>query len=402
MFLDTLHSWDDLKMRAQKENKFIYLFCRSQGSNANGHTLETEFFPQSIKKFLLKHFILLNIEVDYRRKDEYLSTYAKPQFVDSLKEREYIQHTIHIIYDKYGNPLAKNFCSIPDTAYKITYLKEILRGRNQYYPLLNEYRKGNRKANFIKEFYRAYGCAVFFAVEDTVQILEEFIKAYPGKSLFTKANGKLIYEKASDEVMLYDVCSRNLFLNRKEWYNILGKQKVDNKIIEQLSEDLYFIATFEVRLVDKLKCWEKAKEKYFNERKEYSEYDSIVLAKTTTYYFNKENIANKFIESLPNYIKYCFSTDEKIENINNYTWQIFQTINDKALLQQTLKWCESKLSKSKNHYYLDTYANLLYKIGNKSKAIIYEKMAIELSKGNERNGNESTLQKMNNNQQTWQ
>ncbi|HSN48984.1 MAG TPA: hypothetical protein VLR29_09500, partial [Flavobacterium sp.] len=65
------------------------------------------------------------------------------------------------------------------------------------------------------------------------------------------------------------------------------------------------------------------------------------------------------------------------------------------------KWCKSKLSKSKNHYYLDTYANLVYKIGNKSEAIKYETMAIELSDGNERNGYEITLQKMINGQQTW-
>ncbi len=278
MFLDTLHSWDDLKMRAQKENKFIYLFCRSQGSNANGHTLETEFFPQSIKKFLLKHFILLNIEVDYRRKDEYLTTYAKPQFVDSLKEREYIQQTIHIIYDKYGNPLAKNFCTISDTAYKITYLTEILKGKNQYYPLLNEYRKGNRKANFIREFYRAYGCAVFFAVEDTVQIFEEFIKAYPGKSLFTKANGKLIYENA--DLMLYSACSRNLFLNRKEWYKILGKQKVDDRIIELLISDLEMSALLKYNYDDKNKSFEKAKEEYLQDRSEYKEYNDIVFSKS--------------------------------------------------------------------------------------------------------------------------
>src|SRR5690606_22555513 len=140
---------------------------------------------------------------------------------------------------------------------------------NQYYPLLNEYRKGNRKANFIREFHRAYQCAVFFHVEDTVRIFEEFIKAHPEKSLFTKANGKLIYENA--DLMLYSVCSRNLFLNRNEWYKIIGRQKVDDRIIELLVSDFEMTALLENNYDDKNKSFEKTKEGYLIKRSEYKE-----------------------------------------------------------------------------------------------------------------------------------
>ena len=43
--------------------------------------------------------------------------------------------------------------------------------------------------------------------------------------------------------MLYSVCTRNLFLNRKEWDKILGRQKVDDRIIEMLVSDFEITAS---------------------------------------------------------------------------------------------------------------------------------------------------------------
>jgi hypothetical protein len=401
LFLDTLQSWNQLIKLSQFENKFIYIFSNGD-SPEYGYKLETEFLPQSIKKYLINNFILINLKTKYSINDGYSYTVIEQKFIDSIINVENISGMpVHLIYDKFGNPLAKSIFTFPDTIHRINYLRNILNGKNRYFPLLKEFKNGNRSADFIREFNRAYEGAVFYHSEDTVRIFKQFINAYKGKTLFTKANGKLIYDIANEEVLLYDDCSRNLFLNRKEWYKILGRQKVDNKIIEQLSDDLYTKAIFEVRLVNKLKCWEKAKEKYFKERKEYSEYDSVVLAKATTYYFQKQNVTDKFIESLPNYIKFCFKNDEKIENINNYTWEIFKRINDKEILEKTDNWCKDKLSKSKNHYYLDTYANLQYKLGNIKRAIKYETKAIKLAKDKEKIGYETNLQKMKNNQQTW-
>jgi len=59
-----------------------------------------------------------------------------------------------------------------------------------------------------------------------------------------------------------------------------------------------------------------------------------------------------------------------------------------------------------NHYFLDTYANLLYKLGQKSKAIATEKKAIKLLK--ELNDvekiaeYEQVLQKMKSGVKTWE
>lgn len=277
IFLDTLTNWQDITNKAQKENKFIYLFATTSFYSSNGHTYETQFFPTSVQSFLKKHFILLNLQVRHEHKNEFVYTYADNRFLDSLYKAQNIYNIpANIIFNQHGVPITKFLFSFEDTTYFIKYLKDILKGENQYYTLLKIYKTGNRKPQFIRKFYSAYKGAVTYFDEDTIRVFRDFINAYPGKSIFTKANGQLLYDYSE---ILYDECSRHLFLNRQEWYRIFGKQKVDNKIIELLVQDFELTTLLKHNYADKKKRFEKTKEDFLNKRSEYKEYHDIVFAK---------------------------------------------------------------------------------------------------------------------------
>nr|WP_321222874.1 hypothetical protein [uncultured Psychroserpens sp.] len=64
---------------------------------------------------------------------------------------------------------------------------------------------------------------------------------------------------------------------------------------------------------------------------------------------------------------------------NEAAWVVVEKITDKKLLKEALKWSKTSLDiKPDNAYYLDTYAQLLYKNGDKKLAIEHQTKAVEI------------------------
>jgi thioredoxin-related protein len=88
-------------------------------------------------------------------------------------------------------------------------------------------------------------------------------------------------------------------------------------------------------------------------------------------------------------------------HINNLSWELFEHDTDPAVLRvaiQAMKYDIENLEKD-NPNAIDTYANLLYKVGNKEEAIEWEKKALKLS--NNREDIAKTLNKMKKGEKTW-
>lgn len=81
------------------------------------------------------------------------------------------------------------------------------------------------------------------------------------------------------------------------------------------------------------------------------------------------------------------------EEINNIAYTFYEHINDTVLLKKALLWSECSLEIRPNfHYYVDTYACLLFKLGRKAEAEAMEEKAVELAK---KDGNNLSLYKEN-------
>lgn len=399
MFEDSVSSWSSLIAKAQEKNKYIFIHWVNVSGGSVGSDYNEFFFPKEVSTFLDSNFILISIKNSQYSASEYIYTKLNQDFIDSLKRMCNLDHwQAKIILDKNGKPLYKNSYSYLDSNSFLQSLQRVLKGEESYYPLLNEYKQGNRKPEFIRKLcYAARG-----ANENFVTILKSFIESYPNQKLFTKENGEVIYEFAkSDLFWSYEICFNNLFQNRTQWYKVLGKEKVDRRIIEMQCEEFSYLIGFPFRKTQPNILLEKGKEEYFKKFTAFKEYDSIVINRSACRYLYQEKAWTDFLLSLNSYIKNYNGFAEEEDIINDYTWGVFKHSNDKHLLKRTLKWCKDKLSKSKNHYYIDTYANLQYKLGKKRIAMKYETKAVILSTGKEKSGYETTLQKMKSNEPTW-
>jgi tetratricopeptide (TPR) repeat protein len=62
---------------------------------------------------------------------------------------------------------------------------------------------------------------------------------------------------------------------------------------------------------------------------------------------------------------------------NGWAWTIFEKSNDKAYLEKALGWSKKALDKEPNRgEIIDTYANLLYKLGRKEEALKWQEKAV--------------------------
>ncbi|WP_276088056.1 sugar-binding domain-containing protein [Pedobacter sp. JY14-1] len=96
----------------------------------------------------------------------------------------------------------------------------------------------------------------------------------------------------------------------------------------------------------------------------------------------------------------CYDDRYNGGTYNDWSWQLFESTNDKKELEKALEWSgKSLVEEPKSAMYMDTYANLLYKLGRTQEAIEWEKKAVAQDPNEQ--VFKDTLEKMQKGLATW-
>jgi len=98
------------------------------------------------------------------------------------------------------------------------------------------------------------------------------------------------------------------------------------------------------------------------------------------------------------------SRNKYSQALNEVAWGFFEKVTDTKALENALRWSKRSLEiYPDNHMFLDTYANLIYKLGGKEEAIIKETEALNIAKSEKTDTKEyeKNLKKMNSAEKTW-
>lgn len=189
---------------------------------------------------------------------------------------------------------------------------------------------------------------------------------------------------------------------------LAANQKIPNKAMAKSKDELY------MNYYQKTKNWDK----YIPHAANYCEAslmtitaDSITkMEKSMLLHFDESAIALKKIgydstqiaetkKSLEHALR-----NKNSEALNNIAWTFFERTNDPLLLNKALLWSGRSVElNEQNPMYIDTYANLLYKLGQKEKAIAEETKALNaaLNAKEKTKFYEETLKKMKAGEKTW-
>ncbi|KAA2239741.1 glycoside hydrolase family 2 [Chitinophaga agrisoli] len=125
--------------------------------------------------------------------------------------------------------------------------------------------------------------------------------------------------------------------------------------------------------------------------------EEILLRAKTIHYLNKQEW-DDFAKAAGEYVS-KYGNTLRPEELNQYAWTAFERVNDAALLAAAASWSELSLKASENNAaYMDTYANLLYKIGKKEDAIRIQTNAVRIA---DDDSLKETLSKMQRGEKTW-
>ncbi len=222
-------------------------------------------------------------------------------------------------------------------------------GKNALDPEMNlsamneKYDKGERSEKFLYKYAFALSNA-FCDQSKTAEVTIAYLDTQKDEDLHSEKNWEII------EKILYNIDSRAfkyLEENREKLAEKYGVENVDKKILKtKIAYNKFF------------KNWD-------------------MYAKVASEYVN-------------------LSAMNDWELLNNFAWEFYENVNDKTMLKNAETWARKSTELNKNYYNMDTYASVLYKLGEYDKALKIASEAIEIAKksGDKYGGTEELIKKI--------
>jgi thioredoxin-related protein len=417
-------SLQQVKERAAKENKFIFIDAFTTWCQPCKEMDKYVYTSDSVSNFFNNRFISVKVQMDKTKHDDkevqqwYAEAKAMQKQYRILAYPTYIflSPQGRIVHKETGFKGVKDFVAIAAHAMKpgLVYRDQF----EEYDQLLAEYNAG--KKNFDRILYMIK-CAEELGQEKVRSVLVKDYKSYleslPKEQFYTKENIVFIgtVSLKSDSKLF-----RLFYPDGKMADKAIGIKGYSYHIIDRVIQREIVVPFLGIKAGGMLMMgrgkdtseanwaglYNEIKEKY---PEKYAT-RSLLTAKST-WYQQHNNIPALYKVILQKLDQYGFDTLSAESTtsyffFNWYSWAVFQTIDDRQMLKDGAKWM-SKLVKynPEDQYYMDTYANILYKIGKKRKAIRLEKRAVNISRRKDDRRNTDvclqTLKKMEADQPTW-
>jgi len=386
-FIHRLTNWSDIVKQAQNQNKYIFVDCYTTWCGPCKY-VSTKVFPQkNVGDFYNKNFLCVSLQMDETPKDneDIIDSRAVANSVNEMYP--ITAYPTFLIFNKYGI-LVHKFIGAGNDTFMIKKAKDALDENKQYYPLFDKYKEGTKDTLFL---YNLINAANDVGVKTDIYLL---LYLQSIKNLFTQENGNLLLNNIQK---INSIGFDELFNNREIWEKIINKEKLNDRLMYLIGSEITkeYIFEFSNKLVNE----EKIISEY---SKKYSDIGHKVSLIILFIYYTKNYDSKQLKKILIKYDEINADIFGNPYQMNSHSWEIFEKFNDKFLLNKALSWSKKSLEQDKdNPMYLDTYANILYKLGQTKEAIEIETKAVELIEVKDKKSYQETLDKMKKGEPTW-
>ncbi|MGB1204041.1 MAG: thioredoxin family protein [Chitinophagales bacterium] len=225
-----------------------------------------------------------------------------------------------------------------------------------------KYEIGSKDANFL------YDYAHRLKENDlpSEEVVDQYLKIQHNKNMLSlPKNLQFVYDFASEVNSL----AMNIFIeNQTKYERRYGVKHVDNRI-----KALLFAAVEEATQTKNEKLFERSL--VLVKKANLSLQGDFVYSMEILYYEGIGDSKN-YVKSTRNYMQHNTSNDPIF--LNRKAWELVRLSNKKSDLKIAKKWVEKSINLESHYYNNETYARILYKLGEKdaSKAVLYEAIAI--------------------------
>ncbi|MEJ2880153.1 thioredoxin family protein [Pedobacter sp. GR22-6] len=360
-------SWQQVKEKAKRENKYLFVDCYTTWC-APCKKMATEIFTQEqVGDFFNTNFINVKVQFDQTKDDsgEVKSWYADAKAINSeFKITAYPTFLIfspkgELVHRIVGGGTADDF---------IARAKIGLDPKAQYYTLIKKYESGLASPQQLRQLALAANGAG--DQENATKFADAYLATQ--KELYTKDNMEFLsrfVQKSNSkgfELMLNNMTKVDSILGPGKANEILSSVIVRESINPVFSnthsdvDSLVSAVQAKYPAVDISKSTDMVKILFFQLTKKWDRFQPAILS-----YMNK--YGSELIPSALNY----------------FSRIVLENCNEKASIAAAMTWSKSSVEKTqrKEPVYLDTYAQLLYQLGEKEEAIAMEQTAVRLVSG---------------------
>jgi thioredoxin-related protein len=393
-------NWDQLKLKAKKENKYIFLDCFTTWCRPCEEMDKYVYTDSQVADYFNQNFISFKLQMDSSDLDgeeirDWRQTARKIQNdykVWSFPTYLFFSPEGKIVHRDVGIKSSENFISLG---------RDALKPERQYYSLLASYNRGER--DYLKMPYLANYSLAIGDREVGEEIGSEYINSYlinMGNEVFTKENlFFLSYFTQSSK----DKGFKIFYQSAKKVNAITGSKSFAETVVDNI------IIKEEIlpHVVDAAKN---------SASPNWTEIELMITKKYKRSYAKRTIIDEKieWYKSQKNwsgYTKYLVKRVEKYGpigvgildfDLNNNAWEVFKYSRRKYELTKALSWSEKAIEMNNDNSkanWMDTKANLLYKLGKIEEAILLEGKVVSMEPKSENFKNNLAYMKMR--KPTW-
>lgn len=222
-----------------------------------------------------------------------------------------------------------------------------------------KYEDGDRSPAFMLTYLEVLNEAALDAGKEA----EAYFATQNPADLLTRGNWTLIKEQVNT---LESPTFQNLVKNRAGYAAKYTADSVEAKISQVYGRSMVRAAGS-----GEEEQYKKMKAEYENLKLKDAE---KVLLQADAIYFEQKQDLPKFHAANVKLIDNYYGDNPQV--LNSLAWKYYETIDDKAMLQQAEDWAKKAISLMPDYAFMDTYAALLYKLGKKEEAKAMAEKAI--------------------------
>ena len=386
-------TWQQIQSKAKKGHKFIFMECYATWCGPCKYMAKNIFPLKETGDAVNRDFISISVQLDSSKKD---SDSTKGWYTDAhmiATTYKINAYPTYLFFNPEGELVHRAVGSTHDAAQFISYTKDALTRDRQYYSMISKYEKGNRDTVLLELLGKQTTANGDVLLADSV--LNAWLAAI--KDPFTKDRLEMIAQvtkKSGDPGF-------DLFYHNADKIDQIKKPDfaetvVMNIIIRQNRTIMSLFADSTV-----IPDWNLINQEIANQYN--PDYAHRILTWVQVPYYKMNKQYDIYGTNLVAYLKE-YGEHIEVTQLNNYAWDIFEYCTKPEDLAFGITCSQRTLigSQKLNAGFIDTYANLLYKSGQKKEAIAQESKALELIDASQKPKYQATLDKMKSGQRTWE
>lgn len=372
-------SWNQVLQQAKSEGKNIFLDCYTTWC-APCKKMEKEVYSDdSVADFFNRNFICYKLQLDSTKNDneEVKRTYADAGYIRSTF-KVYSYPTL-LFFSPYGKILNRKegFMEVEDF-FKIG--EDALDPKKNYYHLLDEYNKGKKDLEEMKTIVRT----AQLLLKDTVtakKVSKDFMQRLPKSQYLADDNIdfiKLITRSSKDFGFKF-------FYDNTDTINkIMDDKMYSQSVIKSIIfAEMVYPDVIKARDSGTEPNWVKLQQSIKQRYNAY--YADLVITAIRLDWSKLQKDWKQYTKMVVKYVdNYVVPTNKQGHwpafALNNFAWDLFRFSDDKNDLSRALMWSSKAVMMDPNPNWMDTYANILYKMGDLNLALKWEEMANQLAK----------------------